>query len=419
MKEFCERIKHILLNNKKVFENYFFMTVLQILNSLFYLLIYPYLIRTLGAEGYGLYVFAYSIVTFFIIFVSFGFDMPSVKAIAQNVDDKLKKENVLSCVFTAKIYLELISIVVFSVVVFAIPALRANWQVFFICFTITISNILFPQWYFQGVQRMRVVTYIQLGFKLLSLPFVFWLVKTTNDVWVFTLIAALTSVLGGFSAMFIIRFKDGLKIHWKKYSELKIWIKDAFPFFLSSSTGVLKEQGLAVIIGAFLGMRDIAIYDLANKIIIVPRTVFASINGAIFPKIIANIQNKVIKKIIAVEALVSVFVIICIAIFGKWVVLKMGGQEMLDSYPVAIILSFTVIAWLLVGAYTYFVFVPQNKYYYVSRNQLLAMISFFIYVFVGFIFVQNIYVLSAAMALSGITEVVYCNVLIRKNKMLR
>ena len=35
------------------------MTILQILNFLFYLLIYPYLIRVLGAENYGLYVFAF------------------------------------------------------------------------------------------------------------------------------------------------------------------------------------------------------------------------------------------------------------------------------------------------------------------------------------------------------------------------
>ena len=43
---FLNSLKIKIINNKKVIENYFFMTVLQILNSLFYLIIYPFLIRT-------------------------------------------------------------------------------------------------------------------------------------------------------------------------------------------------------------------------------------------------------------------------------------------------------------------------------------------------------------------------------------
>ena len=72
------KIKVLFNNNKIVIENYFFMTFLQVLNSLFYLIIYPYLIRTLGVENYGLYVFATSISMYFVTFVAFGFEMPAM-----------------------------------------------------------------------------------------------------------------------------------------------------------------------------------------------------------------------------------------------------------------------------------------------------------------------------------------------------
>ena len=49
-----ENIKLRFKNNGKVVENYFFMTALQIISSAFGVLIYPYLIRVLGAESYGL-----------------------------------------------------------------------------------------------------------------------------------------------------------------------------------------------------------------------------------------------------------------------------------------------------------------------------------------------------------------------------
>ena len=418
MKKTLQKSKLLLKDNKKVVENYFFMTDLQVLSSLFYLMIYPFLIRKLGAESYGLYVFAMSIVTYFITFVGNGFDYPAVKAIAKNSNDNASKMHVLSCVFTAKIYLELISVFIFSIIILGIPSLRANWIVFFICFVQTLSGILFPQWYFQGVQRMRTVTYIQLFFKILSLPFIFVLIHNSNDLWIFALITTLVSFGGAITAAVIVRYKEKVRIRWMKFSQVKMWYKEAFPFFLSSSLAIIKEQSIAIIIGAFFGMRDVAIYDLANKIILIPRTLFVNVNLALFPKIVANIQPQQIKKIIRYETIIGLLVIFFVAVFGRWVVLLMGGDKMLEAYPLAVILSVTVLVWLVVGAYISFIFIPQNKYNYVSKNQTVALLSFVIYSFLGFLVIKDIYVLVVSITLSGLTEIVFCKYVIRKNNLL-
>ena len=90
------QIKDTIKRNKKVMENYFFMTILQILNMCFYLLIYPFLIRTLGAEGYGLYAYSASLVFLFITFVNFGFDLPAARQVALHVNDKEQLTEILS-----------------------------------------------------------------------------------------------------------------------------------------------------------------------------------------------------------------------------------------------------------------------------------------------------------------------------------
>ena len=71
MRNHLQEFKKIFINNKKIAENYFFMTLLLVLNSFFGLLIYPYLIRTLGAESYGVYIFASTVVNYFICFIGF------------------------------------------------------------------------------------------------------------------------------------------------------------------------------------------------------------------------------------------------------------------------------------------------------------------------------------------------------------
>ena len=418
MKDKIKSIKILLSNNKKVIENYFFMTVLQVLNALFYLLIYPFLIRTLGAESYGLYVFVTAIISYFVIFIGFGFDLPAVKSIAQNVDDLSCKAHTLSCIFTAKIYLEVLSLIVFTIIVFSIPAFRVNWFLFYICFFQTLTNILFPQWYFQGVQRMRIVTYIQLIFKIISLPLIFLTIHSPTDLWIFLVITSSVSVAGAATAAFIVHFKEGVQIRWMPYPEVRIWFKDAFPFFLSSSAGIIKEQSIAVIIGLFFGMRDVAIYDLANKIVMVPRTLLMSVNGALFPKIIANIQSRKVKMIINYEIILGLFVVSSIIFFGKWFVLIMGGSAMITSYPLAVVLSITVLSWLVVGSYINFVFIPHHKYYYITKNQFIAFLSFFFYCLVGLMLLRNIFVLAIAISLSGLTEIVYCKYIINKNNLL-
>ena len=411
-------IKMLFKSNKVVVENYFFMTVLQVLNTLFYVLIYPYLIRTLGAESYGLYVFAMSIVTYFVSFVGFGFDLPAVKIIAQYPTDEKLKAHTLSCIYTAKIYLEILSLVVFSIIIFSVPYLRNNWALLFICFSQTLTNIIFPQWYFQGLQKMRIVTYVQLGLKLISLPFIFLTIHTSNDINTFALIASITSVAGGFGAAVIIRFYDKIRIQLMPFGAVKKWFAEATPFFLSTSASLIKEQSVAILIGVFFGMKDVAIYDLANKIVAVPRLLLTSINGALFPNIVSKFSTALIKKILRYQVYLCLFIIGLIALFGKWVLLLMGGVSLAGSYPLAIILSVTILPWLIVSSFIYFIFVPNNNYYFVTKNQVVALISFVVYAAIGLLFIDNISVLAAALSLSGLTEIVFCNYLIRKNALL-
>lgn len=394
------------------------MTTLQVLNSLFYLLVYPFLIRTLGAESYGLYVFALSVATFFIIFITYGFEWVAVKEISQKADSKRAKELILSKVFWAKLYLLIPAVVFFLALLITVPKFQSGWYIYAICFLTVAVNIIFPVWYFQGMQRMKVVTFIQLAFKLLSLPFIFIFITGPKDSWIFALIVSLSGLFGGVVAACIIRFVDRLKIRFIPLRKLKKLYKECFPIFLSSSAGVFKQQGATVLIGAFFGMAEVAIYDLAVKIMIVPQTLTSSINSAIFPKIARNPVAKTIKKIISYEFFLALVIIALIAVFGKLAILLLGGEQMLASYPILVALSFTMIPWMVVIAYTLFVFVQQNKYYYITKNQLISASVFFLLSIASIMFCRNIIFIALATTIAGLSEVVYFIYISKKYKLL-
>lgn len=59
---------------RRVFENFCSTPVLNIANYIFPIILIPYLTMVLGVEKYGIYIYAYTIMNYFTLFVSYGFE---------------------------------------------------------------------------------------------------------------------------------------------------------------------------------------------------------------------------------------------------------------------------------------------------------------------------------------------------------
>lgn len=405
--------------NKLIIENYFFMTVLQLLNSLFYIIIYPFVIRKLGAENYGTYVFSLSIVTYFIVFISFGFDLPSLNKISKDSKNFELKSKTISDVFTSKLYLFIASSILFFLLLFFVRSLEKYSTILFIVYFQTILSVLVPTWYFQGVQKMKIVTYFQIVFKVLSLPFIFFFVSSSDDLDLFSIIMTVSTLFSGISIFGYLLFVEKLNIRLVSFINVKKTISEALPFFWSSSTSIIRQQSTNIIIGIFIGMNGVAYFDLASKLILLPQSLAMSINGALFPKVVSSekVDRSLVKKIINYEIYFGLFVIVMIALFAKYAILFLGGPSMMPAYNLTLMLSITILTWLVVGCYINFIFVPQNKYYFITYNQFVAFFVYILVSIIGVLIYKDIYVIVIATVISGFAEVVYCKYVINKNKL--
>ena len=406
MRNHLQEFKKIFINNKKIAENYFFMTLLLVLNSFFGLLIYPYLIRTLGAESYGIYIFASTIVNYFICFIGFGFDMYGVRLIAEN-PFSIKKSNVLSIIFTTKLYLEIVSIILAVLVSFVFPILRTYFWVYIVCFANTLLNIFFPTWYFQGVQKMRVVSYIQLIFKLLSLPFIFIFIKKPDDILLFAIIMTASSLLGALYAFIHLLVFERLKISLVPIKHTFVYIKESQYFFYTNFLNMMKIQTINLIIGTRYSMTDLALYDLANRIVSIPLMLITNINSALFPKVVSNFNVPLIKKILMTERIIGILAVLTVVVFGKIAIQILGGEAMEGSYWIAVILSFTIFAFLQTSCYIGLILIPNRKDSYVLKDLILSFTTLFTLIVLGMLLSKNILVLPLAFSLAALAELLY------------
>lgn len=407
MRNHLQEFKKIFINNKKIAENYFFMTLLLVLNSFFGLLIYPYLIRTLGAESYGIYIFASTIVNYFICFIGFGFDMYGVRLIAENPFSIKKKSNVLSIIFTTKLYLEIVSIILAVLVSFVFPILRTYFWVYIVCFANTLLNVFFPTWYFQGVQKMRVVSYIQLIFKLLSLPFIFIFIKKPDDILLFAIIMTASSLLGALYAFIHLLVFEKLKISLVPIKHTFVYIKESQYFFYTNFLNMMKIQTINLIIGTRYSMTDLALYDLANRIVSIPLMLITNINSALFPKVVSNFNVPLIKKILMTERIIGILAVLTVVIFGKIAIQILGGEAMEGSYWIAVILSFTIFAFLQTSCYIGLILIPNRKDSYVLKDLILSFTTLFTLIVLGMLLSKNILVLPLAFSLAALAELLY------------
>lgn len=411
-------MKNKMLNNTKVVENYFFMTLLQVLSSILGIVIYPYLIRLLGAETYGNYVFAIAIISYFTGIIAFGFQLPGLKLITQNIYENKNKGEIVSGILSAKFYLTILCSIIFFLLLFIFTDLYEKRLLLIIVYTQIIAELFNPTWYFQAVQKMKIVTYYQLFFRFISLPLIFIFVRTANDLYIFALISSTTVVLPALLLIHYLIFLEKIKIRLVSFSKTRIYFKEALPLFVSSFLGTIKQESVTVLIGIYFGMKDVALYDLANKIIIFPRMLLNNINVAIFPKMNENLTSEKIKKTIRYEWIIGILMMTAVTLFGYPLVLLLGGPSMTDAYLLAVILSFTILVWLVVGSYIYFIFIPKGLNYYVTLNQGVALISFFLFVFPAFFFFKSIIAVVIALSLSGLAEIIYCRITVKKNSIL-
>jgi PST family polysaccharide transporter len=373
--------------------------------------------NTIGADGYGVYVFSLSIVTYAMTIVNFGFDMPGVRAIAENSNDRQFQSRVVSAIITSKLYLVFAVTLIFAIVVFCVPMLRESWLIFAICYIQVFSCILLQNWFFQGIQKMKIVTIAQFAAKLLSLVFIFGLVKTAEDIWLFALISSCASLFGSVCA-YAMMYREGIKVRWANLKEVKLFMGEGLPFFLSGVAANVKWQINPIILGTFFTMSDVTTYDLAYKILAIPIMCLTSITSALFPKTMQNYRVSYVKKLITIIAIIAIIAILATIFLGKYAVQILGGCQMTEAYYFLMIMSLIIFSWIVVSAYSNLLFVPNKIYYAVTNNQVVALVTYLVVCSSLLIVCKSIYIIAGAMVVSSIAELIYCNIIIRRKKLL-
>ena len=121
-------------NRKKVFSNAFSLFIIQGVDYILPLLLFPYLVHTLGIEIFGLLAFATATVAFLGGVVSYGFNLSGTQQISINREDNDKINEIFNSIILVKLILLFCSFMALLLMIEFIDKIAIEWEVFLATF---------------------------------------------------------------------------------------------------------------------------------------------------------------------------------------------------------------------------------------------------------------------------------------------
>ena len=280
------------MKRKSIATNYIYNMLYQILVLITPIITTPYLSRVLGAQGIGIFSYAQSIAAYFILFGTVGSSLYGQREIAY-VQDKIEdRTHVFWEINILRFITSIISIVIF----YFSFVLHTEYSIIYKILIIEIlANMIDITWYFQGVEDFSKVFYRNLFIKIIGIVMIFTLVKTKDDLPLYTLCYALPLFLGNLT-LWPTAIRSMKKVHGIKISN---HVKPLLIFFIPQIATEVYTVLDKTMIGALASSIDeVGFYSQAQKLVKMTLCVVSSLGTVMLSAMAREYQKNNMQGII-------------------------------------------------------------------------------------------------------------------------
>ncbi len=346
---------------KRLLENFISLGALQIVSYVIPLISLPYLSRVLGVEKFGLVFFAFAFMQYFIMLTDYGFELSATREIAINRHNTNNLSNIFSSVLFVKFQLLIVSFIILCLMVLFIPKFTQYWKVFLLSFLMVVGNAIYPVWFFQGMERMKYITFLNILSKTIFLVLIFVFVKQQSDYEIVPLLNSLGFLVSGMIGLFFTFKTFKIKFYMPKLTSIKKQFRYSSEFFLSRISVTALTNTNTFCLGLISSNVAVGYYVAAEKILLALKGLQMPIKNALYPYISKYKDLKFYKKIYFPIVISNFLICLIMFIFAKELIILFYGNEMVKAYKILRIFCFvtmvtcpsTLVGYPLLGAMGY------------------------------------------------------------------
>ena len=327
-------------DGKALATNMMYLSLLQIAGYLFPLLTMPYLARVIGAEGFGKIAFAGAIIVWIQTIADWGFNYTATRDVAKHRNDAAYISTIFSRVLWARCILAFISLIVLLILVAAIPTFRVNALIILFTFLLVPGHILYPDWFFQAIEKMKYITILGVLIKLIFTLLVFLLIREKGDYIYQPLIISFGYVCSGMIALYFILIKWKVRIIRIPLQDIWATIKGSTNVFINNLMPNLYNSFSVILLGFFGTPVHTGFYDAGRKLTTLSNTAMSVIARAFFPFLSRRIEKHHWYRTFSL-CIAGTITLLLVAL-APWIIRIFFGAEFAESVNVLRITAFAV-----------------------------------------------------------------------------
>ena len=143
---------------------------------------------------------------------------------------------------------------------------------------------------------MKYITILNIITRLIFVMLIFIVIKSPKDYIYVPLLLSIGYFVGGICSLYIILIKHSIKFRFPSYESVLYYIKDASPIFFTNIICTIKDKFNYLLLGVFIGMREVAVYDLGSKFTGILTKPMSIISTVLFPKMAKERNITMFKK---------------------------------------------------------------------------------------------------------------------------
>lgn len=363
---------------KVLLENFLSLSALQLFGMLLPLVTLPYVLRVIGFEKYGIIIFSASLISYFQSLTDFSFSVTAVRDVAVFKDNAKKINFIYSKVVTIKSIFLLTSLLLITIVVLLYPPFFENKLIYGLSMLQLVGATLFPEWFFQGIEKMRYITYLNLGIKVFFTVCVFAFIHSEEDYWIYPLLQSTGFIIAGGIGQYWMWRKYHLKFIWLSKRIILNTIKSNSPIFINQFFPTLYNNTSTFLLGMFTTPGIVGIYNAILTVVNLCITLLNILSRTFYPFL-----NR--KKDAFENYRKMMLVIIVVLVIGSILTAPLTFWYLNITYEYAlvvlIILAFGIVGYGFYNIYGLNFFIIRRQDKLVMRNTIYSSIIGFIAAF--------------------------------------
>jgi polysaccharide transporter, PST family len=266
-----------------LFQNIIALYGVQGVGYLLPLIVVPYLIHTLRPEGWGILAFVQGFCAFMNILIEYGFDMSATREVARVPNDTQKLSNLLASVLGAKACFAVLATFVTFLAYLTIPALHAHPLLLGAGLFGSVMQSLNLLWFFQGLERMRFVSVLEITTKVVCTLGIFFVVHQPEDAWkVLVMQGVASTVTLGLALRAAYRT---VPVTLPTLALVTDVLRQGWGMFMFKCSDSLFTAGNAFILGLFVSPVYVGYYAGAEKLFKASTNLLYPLSRGLYPRL--------------------------------------------------------------------------------------------------------------------------------------